>query len=178
MEGWVNPQPGWVRSGYWTWDLLHDSLLLYHLSYPGHLNQTNIPTHLGQPNSLIHISTGSEHVHRTPLNPYKAQHFSSPSDLMKSSCWLDESLSPTTNQCSVPENLPTTCFSKWTPTPSVVHAFTFVCIRFPAVSQSLSKLSRNLPTPLKPQGFCKAPEDTKPSKPPISVGKMCIYTCG
>ena len=30
-------------------------------------------------------------------NPYKVQHFSFPSDLMKSSCWLDESLSSTTN---------------------------------------------------------------------------------
>ena len=28
---------------------------------------------------------------------YKVQHFSSPSDLMKSSCWMDESLSSTTN---------------------------------------------------------------------------------
>ena len=35
MEGWVNPQLGWVGSGYWTQDLLHDSLLLYQLSYPG-----------------------------------------------------------------------------------------------------------------------------------------------
>ena len=35
MDGWVNPQPGWVGSGYWTWDLLHESLLLYQLSYLG-----------------------------------------------------------------------------------------------------------------------------------------------
>ena len=37
MEGWVNPQPGWVRSGYWTWDLSHEGVLLYQLSYPGWL---------------------------------------------------------------------------------------------------------------------------------------------
>ena len=33
MEGWVNPQPGWVGSRFWTWELSHDSLLLYQLSY-------------------------------------------------------------------------------------------------------------------------------------------------
>ena len=34
MESWVNPQPGLVGSRYWTWNLLHDSSLLYQLSYP------------------------------------------------------------------------------------------------------------------------------------------------
>ena len=62
-----------------------------------HLNQPNIPTQLGLPNSPMQFFTGSEHAHRTSWNPYKVQHFSSPSDLMKSSCWLDESLSSTTN---------------------------------------------------------------------------------
>ena len=36
MEGWVNPsqvEPG--VSGYWTWDLLNESLLVNQLSYPG-----------------------------------------------------------------------------------------------------------------------------------------------
>ena len=50
---------------------------------PNLLNQLNTPTHLGSP---IHILAGSEHVHRTSQNPYKVQHFSSPSDLMRSSC--------------------------------------------------------------------------------------------
>ena len=35
MEGWVNPQSGWVRSWYWTQDPLHDDPLLYQLNYPG-----------------------------------------------------------------------------------------------------------------------------------------------
>ena len=64
---------------------------------PTKLNHPNLATHLGQPNSPMQFFTGSEHAHRTSYAPYKAQHFSSPSDLMKSSCWLDESLSSTTN---------------------------------------------------------------------------------
>ena len=64
---------------------------------PFHLNQPNIPTHLGQPNSPMKFFTGAEHVHRTSYNPYKAQHLSSHSDLIMSSCWMDESLSSTTN---------------------------------------------------------------------------------
>ena len=31
--GLSQPQPHWVTSGYWTWDLSHDSPLLYQLSY-------------------------------------------------------------------------------------------------------------------------------------------------
>ena len=64
---------------------------------PSHFNQPNIPTHSGQTNAPMHTFTGSEHVHRTSQNAYKVQHFSSPSDLMKSSCWLDESLSSIIN---------------------------------------------------------------------------------
>ena len=48
----------------------------------------------------------SEHVHRTSLNIYKVLNFSSASDLMKSNCWFDESLSYY-NKCSVPENIQT-----------------------------------------------------------------------
>ena len=54
-----------------------------------------------QPDTPMHFFTGSmEHAQRTPLseyahrisqNIYKALNFSSPSDLMKSNCWLDES---------------------------------------------------------------------------------------
>ena len=43
MEGWVNPQPGWVRSGYWTWDLSHEGPLLYQLSYPSRRHSTAYP---------------------------------------------------------------------------------------------------------------------------------------
>ena len=39
-------------------------------------------------------------------NIYKVLKVSSPSDMMKSSCWLDESLS-SNNKCSVPKNLQT-----------------------------------------------------------------------
>ena len=38
----------------------------------------------------IYIRVLSEHVHRTSLNIYKVLNFSSPSDLMKSNCWLDK----------------------------------------------------------------------------------------
>ena len=64
---------------------------------PTHLNQPNIPTESDQPKSLMQFFASSEHVHRTSENPHKVQYFSSPSDLMKSSCWLDEILSSTTN---------------------------------------------------------------------------------
>ena len=58
-----------------------------HAQAVGHANsnQPNIPTHLCHPNSPMQFFTGSEHVHRISQNPYKVQHFSSPSDLMKSS---------------------------------------------------------------------------------------------
>ena len=45
MEGWANPWPGWVRGGYWTWDLLHDSPLLYQLSYSGQIKDINQSFH-------------------------------------------------------------------------------------------------------------------------------------
>ena len=39
MEDWVNPQPGWVRSGYWTRDLSHDGPMLHQLSYPSRIKR-------------------------------------------------------------------------------------------------------------------------------------------
>ena len=57
------------------------------------LTQPNLPTHLGQPNSPIQFFTGSEHAHSTS---YKAQFFSYPSDLKKSTV-KDESLYSTTS---------------------------------------------------------------------------------
>ena len=43
-----------------------------------------------------HRTPLSEHAHRTSWNIYKVLNFISPSDLMKSQLWLDESLSYTT----------------------------------------------------------------------------------
>ena len=39
MEGWVNPPARLIR--YWTWDLSHDSQLLYQLSYPSQITSTS-----------------------------------------------------------------------------------------------------------------------------------------
>ena len=78
-----------------------------HVQAVGHANsnQPNTPTYLNQPNISIQFSQPNTPCNFSqllsmliePLRTHKAQHFSSPSDLMKSSCWLDESLSSTTN---------------------------------------------------------------------------------
>ena len=52
------------------------------------------------PLPFSHLLTGFEHAHRTSWNPYKAQFFSSSSDLMKSTV-ADESLSATTTRVLV-----------------------------------------------------------------------------
>ena len=54
MEGWFNLQP--VESGvngYWTWDLSHEGLLLYQLSYPS-FGTWESP----QKNYIFHMLTG------------------------------------------------------------------------------------------------------------------------
>ena len=72
MEGWVNPQPGCVESGYWIWDLLHDGPLLYQLSYLGRFPNACYPflTKLGQdykktdnPSYTEWFKTGSKSIY-------------------------------------------------------------------------------------------------------------------
>ena len=77
-----------------------DLTLKRHVQAAGHANSNtslltrpNSPTHLGQPNSPTQFFTGSDHDHRISENPYRAQFFSSPSDLP-----VDESLSTTTTR--------------------------------------------------------------------------------